>query len=244
MNYETLRAKCTPFFIMNNNYEMLIARRDHIEVMSRWYLCPRENKADYEAFANRPSPITIYPDETVAIHCIDINAIKMLAELGLACAVVRSGTVKASKIYRHKLIDDYVFTPGMRVRLSNGKPVDAKRVSGIKIDNTALKQYRALLRQFRTVFLTYGRMRPNTATLNYGKQRAWYSLCCNEKSKAALMFAAAIRGVENCTLSDHIAIFEKAGWGWTNDPVEDKRRFTNAINNLRSHLYAEFDILC
>lgn len=239
MKYKTLYAKCTPFFKLND-YEMLVAHRDCIELISSWSLCPRTNKEDYEAYTDRAS-FTIYPDETVTIHCIYTSAISILAELGLACIVVTGKTAKANKIYRHKLIDDYVFTLDMRVRLSDGKPVNAKRVDEIKTNSVTLKQYQALLRQFKTVFLTYGRMCAHSTT---GDQRHWRSLCINNKLKAASMFAAAIRSVENNTLSDHIAIFEKAGWIWTSDAVDNKRRFMNAVNGLRSHLYAEFNILC
>lgn len=246
MNYEALYKKCTPYFNLPNGHDMLIAYRDCIEIKSRWQLRPQKSTADYgRAFSRYTSPFTIYPDGTVQIHYDDVSSIKILAEMGLACDIQAGKTVKAHKVYRHKLLDDYVFTPGMQVSLLDGTPLDAKRLDKINTNATRLKDFRTKFAKFRTVFLTYGRLNIDGSGKASHRNNVGFRSYISNKEFVAQVLSNAIRSVGTPAFSKHVETLEKeCGWDWHTDPKENKAAFLRATAALRKHLYAEFDLFC
>lgn len=230
MNYEQMRKVCTPRLKVTPYYQ-LVATRDNIQLHSKW-----------DSPNSDISPFTINPDETVTIYRESNSVNLALGQIGLGCDISRSSSRKAIKVYRHKLVNTYIFTPGMKVRLSDGTPIDAKRLDDCLIDKEKRKELAQKIKEFKVVFLAYGRLKEKTEQKPY--RHVGFSTYSPHREKGSQILAEAIRTVGTVAFNSKITELELAGWNWPADFQEASRLFENMIRRFTQELYAKFNVSC
>jgi len=162
--------------------------------------------------------IIIRPDDVLIVNNEGGISSILLGTFGVHGKILRGTSPKAVYTYRHEMMTDYEGLPFMELRLSDSKPLKARKFDDIEYDAEKLRWYRSQLKDLRTVYAGFQRLKDSNTEQIKSKRKSTQTIYneFNSNAKKIVDVLHAIHSEKKVNIIDKIDFLVGFHGNWGN----------------------------